>query len=286
MAYTGTRIALALSLTTTAMLQAAPASAQIYRYIDAEDASINDTTLELTDNSRKYVHIKKGDFVKPWLSPSQHYRGDHGIGFDLLPTSGTASDGNRTDKSNFRIIAGNEADALGFLQERFVGFALRLETNFETPLDNVQLFQWWQGSPFSPPLELRVRKNTMKWELVYRNDKTGRNPGASQVLAEGDMQTGRWYRFIVATTMSYDLSKGKGNVKLWLDGEQNPRLNRDGEYGYNPATSYYYDDGYYKADPKFDIFFGLYRPRQMKRAKAFFDQVRYGVTKGDVNPDQ
>jgi hypothetical protein len=276
-------------LASVALFAANSADAQTYRYIDAESATINASSLSLTDNGRAYVHIKKGDFTTPWISPSQHWKDSHAIGFDMLPSSGTGSDGSTTDKSNFRVIAGSEADALGFTQDRYTGFAIRLETNFQTPDKEVQLFQWWQGSPFSPPLELRVRAGSMTWELVYRNDELGRGPSAARVVASGPMSTGGWYRFIVKTRMNYSSSQGSGNVTVWLNGSQVGT--RDGNFGYNPYIDYPYNNpacpsGYCRANAKFDIFFGLYRPRQAKRHKAFFDQVRFGTSYAAVNPDQ
>lgn len=260
------------------------ASAAPNRYIDAENATINSTTLTLTDNGRTYVHIKKGEFVNPWISPSQYYKGTHGIGFEMNPTSGTAPDGQSMDKSNFRIIAGNEADALGFLEDKYTGFAVKLETNFDLPEKPVQLFQWWQGSPFSPPLELRVKPNSTDYEFVYRNDTTGRGPTAAKVLYTGSMTKGQWVSFVVYTRMSTSTDVETGNIKIWVNGSLVKDWN--GDVGYDASTDYYYKDGYYRSNPKFDIFFGLYRDRQMKHHKAIFDQIKFGTSYNDVDPDQ
>ncbi len=261
---------------------AAPCVAQTYRTVTAEAASIDATTHDLSENGRTFKFITKGDYSQVWISPTVAWNGGHSVGFDMLPTSGTAADGSTTDKAQYRVISGSETNALDFLQDRCTGFAVRLETNFQTPDQAVQLFQWWQGSPFSPPLELRVKAGSLSWELVYRNDQTGRGPTAAVSLAEGGMSVGAWYRFVVCTRMSYSSSLGTGNVKLWLNGTQ--YVDQDGVYGYNPNVDFPYAGSTYRSNPRFDLFFGLYRPRQSKRAKAFFDQVRFGVTYADVNP--
>jgi Polysaccharide lyase len=269
-----------------APLASAPASAQVYRSISGEGAAITAPSFDLAENGRTYRFITKGDHADPWISPTVAFKGTHSIAGEMPPTSGTASDGSTTDKSQHRVIAGNETDALGFMQDRCTGFAVRLETNFQNPDQPVQIFQWWQGTPFSPPLELRVKtqNNALAWELVYRNDQLGRGPTAAAVLTSGGMSVNNWYRFVVCTKMSYSTSDGMGNVKVWLNGAS--KIDMNGIYGYDPTINYPYAGSSYKANAKFDIFFGLYRPRQAKRHKLFFDQVRYGVSRSDVDPDQ
>lgn len=272
-----------LTMVLSIILFSSAVFATYYRVIDAESASINSSSLSLTDNGKTYVHIKKGEFVTPWISPSQHYRGAHAIGFQMNPTSGTAPDGQNMDKSNFRLIAGNETNALGFMETKYTGYALKLEAAHENPEQPVQLFQWWQGSPFSPPLEMRIKAGSTDYEFVYRNDSTGRGPSAAQVLYTGSMTKDVWYRFVVYTKMSHTNDGQTGQIKIWVNG--NLVKDWNGDVGYEPDMDYYYAGSYYQANPKFDIFFGLYRNRQMKTAKVMFDQVKFTSTYNEANPD-
>lgn len=260
-------------------------AAAAFRYISFENASVDSSTYNLTEGANTYPFIRKGDFRAPVLTSSQKYRGSYGIAYQMDPTSGTAADGNTTDKSQHRIISGNDQNPLTFGQKKYWGFAVKLDSTMEDPDSTTQIFQWWQGAPMSPPLELRLihsgSDTTFKYELVYRNNTTTANPSACKPIYQGTITKGTWNTFVIMTILRNTNDSQDGEVKLWQNGTQ--LCDWLGRVGYGDGIVYAGTS--YTPNTNFDVFFGPYRPRQMKNLKMYFDQVRYTDTYSEANPD-
>jgi hypothetical protein len=272
---------------------ACSAQAVLYRHITAESsagASIG-TNGALTESSVTYPAIftpspRETWCRLPWLSPSMAFKGSKSIGMEILPQAVVS--GNPVDKVNHRISSGNDTFALGFGVKRYTGFALYLPSaNFDIPAPGKKLMvaQWWQGSPYGPPLRIAITDATTD-EVTFRvwvmNNDTKGNPSSVPIdIGGGTIPFDTWTSFVVMTIPNHTAG---GEVKVWLNGTQ--IITWVGKLGYDPTTIPYTGapTGTANPNPKFDVFYGPYRERQEKRHQMFFDEIKFASTYAEAVP--
>lgn len=254
------------------------------RYFDFEDASLSTTDYSLTDNGYTAAFITKGTYSNPQLTTAEAYAGTTSIVYQMPHT--TVSGSVTNDKSQHRIFSGSESLAMGFDDKRYYGFAVKLDALTEQPTAACQLFQIWQGTPMSPPVELSLipggTGNTFNFKLAIRNNTTTANPSADVTIYSGTIQKGTWNLFVVMAIMSTTSEAQNGEIKLWLNDTQ--VVDWFGRAGY--ADGIIYAGNPYTPNAKFDTFFGPYRPCQAANIKMYYDQVRYATTYAAAKPDQ
>lgn len=254
------------------------------RYIDFESASLSGTDYSLTDNSHTFAFITKGTYSNPQLTTAEFYKGATSIVYQMPHT--TVSGSVTNDKSQHRIFSGSEDLAMAFNDKRYYGFAVKLDSSTEQPTAACQLFQIWQGTPMSPPVELSLipggTGNTFNFKLSIRNNTTTANPSAAVTIYSGTIQKGTWNTFVVMAIMRNTDDTQDGELKLWLNATQ--VVDWFGRVGY--ANGIVYAGNSYTPNAKFDTFFGPYRPCQLANIKMYYDQVRYATTYSAANPDQ
>ena len=268
------------------MLACCVSSATVHRYVDAQAASI-DGAWVLTDNAISYNPVLKGDPDDVWISPSQSYNSTgNSIGIRFYPTDGSAGS---TDKLTYPLVIGNASFApptngtVGY----YNGFAVKFlsATDFQTPAGKVLCFQWWQGSPYGPPLRMAITgtsgSNVIYRFLVLNNDTLG-NPSAVPLdIGGGTVPYGAWGAFVVYTKFNY---AGGGVVTVWQNGTQ--VFTWTGKLGYDPSTKPYANATSATPYPnqKIQIEFGLYREAQMKKHMIFLDEIRHADTYAEALP--
>jgi hypothetical protein len=267
-----------------------------YRYISGETGGSTNAVINsdgsLTENGVTYPCIYKPDpqasWVRtPWLSPSQHYLGSKSIGMEIDPQAVYAS--GDVDKVNHRLSSGNDSFALGFGGiKRYTGFALELPSaNFQIPEAGrkLMLAQWWQGSPYGPPVRMEITNATTSvvtfrfW--VLNNDTLG-NPSAVPIdIGGGTIPFDEWNTFVVMLIPDYT---GNGQIKVWQNGTQ--IIYWIGKVGYDPATKPYTGDtsGISYPNLNFDVFYGPYRDRQNKKHQVFYDEIKFASTYSEAAP--
>jgi hypothetical protein len=258
-------------------------SANIIRYINFSTSTFGpgDT---LNDNGYQYAFITKGTYSNPVLTTAEHYGVGTSIVYQMPHTtiSGTVTN----DKSQHRICSGSEAGAMGFGDKRYYGFAVKLDNLTEQPLAACQLFQIWQGTPMSPPIDLSVvpggSGSTINIRLSYRNNTTTANPSAGLTIYTGTIQKGVWNTFELMTILRNTTDTQDGEVTLWLNSTQ--VVDWFGRAGY--ANGIIYAGNSYTPNAKFDTFFGPYRDCQLANYKAYYDQVKYALDFASANPAQ
>ena len=212
----------------------------------------------------------------PWIDTTHSYNGHKSVGFEIEPTPAPAD--KQTDKVQLRISHADDSSALGFGNTRYLGFAVDIPSaSFQAPTQGaVQLAQWWQGSPYTPPLSVAITGGSAgaaNYEVIAYNDATLGNPSSMPVvLGTGAIALDTWTTFVVQTTMNYS---GNGQVKLWQNGSE--LVDWNGTVGYDPTTIPYKNPPAGAANPNsaFDVFFGPYREQQSTEQEFYFDEIRW-----------
>ncbi|MBO3459242.1 polysaccharide lyase [Aetokthonos hydrillicola Thurmond2011] len=277
------------------------AQAELFVRITGEPtngASI-DSQGNLKEAGRNYRVIYKPDpranwVYLPWISSSEFYKGSSSIGMEIDPTENLTPNG--TDKVNHRISSAgsgsNDSFALDFNQPKYTGFAVKLG-EFDVPSKSLLLGQWWQGSPYSPPLQLEIipdsnPSNPIRYQFLFRNNRTGGNPKSliPNVIpfnpgVDNTLNRQQWHTFIVYTKMRHTGLPDDGEVRVWHNGVEVIRWL--GKIGYDPSIAL---NGKNLPNKTFDVFYGLYREQQSKKHQAFFDEIRFATTWEEANPEQ
>lgn len=282
-----------LSIIALSVLIAAQANAMLYRHITAETTIPAQATINsdgsLTENGVNYRCIYKptpqASWVRtPWISPSQAYRGSHSIGMEIDAQQPTLS--GDVDKVNHRLSSGNDSFALTFGIKRYTGFAVELPSaNFQIPTAGLMIAQWWQGSPYGPPVRLEITNDTtdvVTWKIYILNNDTLGNPSATPiVLNGGTIPFDTWTPFVIMLIPDFN---GNGQIKVWQNGIQ--VIAWTGKVGYDPSTIPYKNppSGTPNPNDAFDVFYGPYRNRQNTKQQMFFDEIKFADTYTEATP--
>ena len=172
-------------------------------------------------------------------------------------------------------------------QDRYLGFAVDIPSaGFQPPArGGVQLAQWFQGSPYSPPLSITITRETSAgatFQVLVYNNTTGGNPSSQPIIVgTGTMSLDTWTPLVVHAVMNY---QGQGEVGLWENGVQ--LFDWTGSVGYDPTTIPYKNPPAGTSPPNslFDVFFGPYREQQATTQTFYFDEIRWADTYADASP--
>jgi hypothetical protein len=269
------------------------AHATLYTDLLGSSATIDSTTEDVVQNGKAYLTVFKpvpptSNIHNPWISTNGGYTSNNSIAYEIDPSP--SGDSSTTDKVDTRISYGGDSTALGFDSAKYLGFALNIPAaNFGAVTGDgstgVQIAQWWQGSPYSPPLALDltgVSNGKATFELIAHNDTTLGNPSSVPVtITTGTIPFDAWNTFEIETVMDFN---GSGEVALWENGVK--LVDWTGAVGYDPSTIPYKNPPQGTANPNssFDVFFGPYRPIQNTEQVEQFDDVRWANTLADATP--
>jgi hypothetical protein len=274
----------------------------LYKDITANNATI-DSTGDIIENGVTYLTVTKpsppnlvsqgGNEYYPWISTNGGYTSNDAFAYQINAspeTNGTYD--SSTDKVDTRVSYGDDSSALKFDSPKYLGFAVNIpQANFSVATatapsySDVQIAQWWQGSPYSPPLALDITgesNGAVDYSLEVHNDTTLGNPSSSSVIVgNGTIDFDSWNTFVVMTDMDYN---GDGQIELWQNG--NLLMNWTGAVGYNPSTIPYKNPPEGTEDPnsQFDVFLGPYRPSQETEQQEQFDDIRWANDYSDAVP--
>ena len=149
----------------------ASARATLFRSITAETGSPTNAVINadgsLTESGVNYIAIYKPTTPPPanvhpaFIDTTTAFDGHNSLGFQIDPTPNPQSTG--TDKTQLRVSHAGDSSDLVFDNTRYLGFALNIPSaGFQAPTTTtgVQIAQWWQGSPYGPPLSLDITGGT------------------------------------------------------------------------------------------------------------------------------
>jgi len=252
-----------------------------------------DSSGNMTEDGVTYPFIFKGiprpSWVRlPWLSPSQTYLGYHGIGLEVDPTGSPLppTDG-KNDKAELTFRKG-----FPFQEDDWTGFAMELGLSTDVPSGNVILFQWWQGTPYGPPLSLMLEPaSDYSCMFSIRNNATGGNPSAATItLPAGTCQPGVWHTFLVHTRMHYAGESGTGQLEVYHNDMTTPVIEWSGDIGYDPSQCVLVNGtGACQGgdpNPVFTSYYGPYRDNQPHTVQSFFTNIKFALDQASADPTQ
>ena len=167
-------------------------------------------------------------------------------------------------------------------------FVLKIDAaSYRLPLEAGQrliIEQWWQGSPFHPPITLSILNEpdarshgwtdagtNGNFALVLRDDNHNaweKSPGEARTFNLGPVKTGQWLKWIIHVRP--DPSGKDGAVTVWLDGIEKLKLTQ---------TVVGYDRSRYPVKPTpvktFAIDCCLYRLNGPSTQRLFFDEIKF-----------
>ena len=144
--------------------------------------------------------------------------------------------------------------------------------------------QWWQGSPFHPPVSLAIINETDarahgwtdakangNFALVLRDDEHNaweQGPGKPRYFNLGPVETGRWRQWVIRVRP--DPSGKNGSVTVWMDGTEKLHLNH---------IAVGYDRARYPTKPTpaktFAVDCCIYRHNGPCAQRFFFDEITF-----------
>jgi hypothetical protein len=228
------------------------------------DASGNNGYWILTDTGVQYKvatknNVAPGNVHPPVVTAEKAHGGRKGVFMQIDPWPNHTTPGEKSliDVCNSDI----DPTAPYFGDTRTVSFAVMLPEDFEPNTSELMLCEWWRNSA---DVTLVLVPGTTRWQLgiIDHAGQLHRHAGAT-------LTPGQWHTLVLQVTPNY---QGNGQARVWQDGETILNVT-DTTVGLAPAGS----------TRKYAIDVGLYRPACSKTAKAYFDDIRYGDTYGDVS---
>lgn len=181
------------------------------------------------------------------------------------------------DKVNLNVVHGSAPYAPRFGDTKFLSFAIKLG-KFDAQQPTIPM-QWWQGTPYGPPLSI-VAEGTDSYKVLVRNDVTKGNPSAVPVTAGAGTFASGWNTFVVETV--FDFAGDNGVVIVWQNG--NEVVSWKGRVGYDPKADPYVSPTGHHPNTGIDIHMGPYGGRQTATRQVYYDDIRFGDSYADVAP--
>lgn len=245
----------------------------LMRYISFENAEIL-TSGNLREASMIYKKSISGNAAVE-LIDDDSFHGERAIIFRT-----PAADS--TQRYEFKLSNYDESEALGFDNEGYVGFAAKIPKDFDPLQGSLLFFQAWQGSPWGPPIMLKITSgsNPYNLRLTIRNLETGPDSNLpDQELWSGTMFKERWYSLVVG--MKPRVEGDSSHIQLWIDDHKVLNWENQGNIGYKPES---FDSD--KPYPKLVLKFGAYQPGSNLGHNLLFDEVRYAHSYEDAVPSK
>ncbi len=229
---------------------------------------------------------------------NEHYRGSSAIQIQI-----DARDEIGTTKAAYKVsidsVGGHDpfTPQIAEAKDWYHGFAMKIDPEFyELPESGELIFeQWWQGSPFHPPVALVVVNprdaSAEGWSdagangsfaLMLRDDDhnaLNSTPGRPQYFNLGPVMLGRWLQWIVHVRPSP--IEPAGAIDVVLDSERKLKLDHI-RVGYNPENPQY---GERKPSSRLaSINICLYRLNGQNFQRFFFDEIKFADRQEDARP--
>jgi hypothetical protein len=188
------------------------------------------------------------------------------------------------------------------------GFDVAFDPSTQIPGVNVILAQWWQGVPFSPPVDLILKANdNYECYVEVRNDSTGGNPSATayEIDAGSCAPTNsggaiQWHQFLFHIRFG---NQNDGLVEIWHNNMTTPVNQYTGNVGYIPGQCVYINGqsndgclgGGATPAPPADAptpandstaYFGPYRPSDAHKIIMYITNVKFAKAQADADPTQ
>jgi len=244
----------------------------LIKYISAENATIL-PDWRLDDNNIRYSVAISGSSYMPQIDSSQSYNGKKSILYQCPA-------GSTTQRIEHKLLDTGDPNGLNFSDERYIGFAVKIPDNFDTPTGSVIFCQAWQGDPYGPPAMLKImpsNSDPFRIKCNIRNIATGPNsadPDSS--LWQGYLDRNKWYSFVwyIKPRQTGD----SGMIKLWIN--DSLQFTWTGNIGYLPESQ----GGPVGVYPDLVVKYGIYQPGSNTAHSLYFDEIKASDTYEEAIP--
>jgi hypothetical protein len=234
--------------------------------------------------------------LKP--TTAEHFRGASALELEIA-----ARDEVDTVKAAYKVsidsVGGHDkftprvADA----KDWYHGYAMKIDpTDFSLPsTGELMLEQWWQGTPFHPPVALViVRPQDAKehgWKdigksgnfaLMLRDDEhnaLNTTPGEPRYFDLGPVVLNDWLRWTIHVRPSP--TEDKGAVTVWLNDQEKFKLENI-KLGYDPDNPQYAD--HKPSNRLASVNVCLYRMNGQNHQRVWFDEIKFADRQADAAP--
>lgn len=227
----------------------------------------------------------------------EHYVGNAAIEMEIV-----ARDDVRSKRAAYKVsldsFGPHDSFAPSVMAPRdwYHGFAMKIDPGFYAlPTEGHLLFeQWWQGSPFHPPVALVIvnqrESKANSWPdagpkgnfaLVLRDDEHNadeQTPGHPKLFNLGPVTTGQWLRWVLQVRPS--AVEAKGAVRVVLNGKELLNL-QNIKVGYDSANPQYHS--HKPANKIATVNVCLYRLNGQNFQRFYFDEIRFADSFEDAN---
>jgi hypothetical protein len=235
--------------------------------------------------------------IKP--TGAEHYRGKSALQIEIIARNESPRSARAAYKAAVDISGGHDRFAPPVLKPAnwYNGFAMKIDSGFyKLPREGEVLFeQWWQGSPFHPPVSLVIvnQKDAIargwadtgtngNFALILRDDDHNADetfPGRPQFFDLGPAIPGQWLRWIVEVRPS--AAAPDGAIAITLNDRQVLKLDHI-KVGYNPGNPQY--AAHKPPDHIAAVDIALYRLNGQNYQRFYFDEVKFADNYADATP--
>jgi hypothetical protein len=297
------------------LVLAAISRAETFTHITAEDGVVQYDLMqnaadgaytEPSSNYRFKLTFKQGErnTSEPVLvgtlksTQAEHFRGESAIQIQIDARAEVKST-RAAYKTSIDSVGGHDRFTPQVAQPRdwYHGFAVKIDPSYYKLPDTGELIfeQWWQGSPFHPPVALVIVNPTdcaaKGWTIAGANgnfalmlrddehDALNTMPGQPLYFNLGPVTTGKWLRWTVHVRPSP--IEAAGAVTVTLDGQEKLKLDHL-RVGYNPANPQYGD--HKPSNRLASVNVCLYRLNGQNFQRFFFDEIKFADSSEDAAP--
>lgn len=297
------------------VLSALPVRAETFTHVTAENGVVQYDIHEdagsgiYTEPSSGYQHkltYKQGQrttsepVLVATLKPTsaEHFHGTSSLALEIA-----ARDEIDTVKAAYKVSIDSAGGHDKFTprvaepKDWYHGFAMKIHsTDFSLPSTGELIVeQWWQGTPFHPPVALVIVSPldakshgssnigaAGNFALMLRDDEhnaLNSTPGEPRYFDLGPVALNEWLRWIVHVRPSPIDEKGAATV--WLNDEQKLKLENI-KLGYNPDNPQYAD--HKPSNRLASVNVCLYRMNGQNFQRVWFDEIKFADQQADAAP--
>lgn len=294
-------------------LLSSPGHAELFSHITAEGGVVdydltkdpgNGQYSEPASSYRYKLGFKQGERTSPTpvlvatakTTQAEHFKGNGALELKISAYEEKKSL-KAAHKVSLSIVSPEDSFSpyVALAKDWYHGFALKIDAASYRLLpetgEELIFEQWWQGSPFHPPVTLSIINETDarakgwadatangNFALVMRDDEHNaweKSPGPPRYFNLGPVMTGRWIQWVIRVRP--DPSGKDGCVTVWMDGTEKLNLNHTA-VGYNRA--------HYPTKPMpaktFAVDCCIYRHNGLDTQRFFFDEIKFADSFADA----
>jgi hypothetical protein len=253
---------------------------------------------EPPDHYRSQLTFKQGErnTAAPVLvgtiqtTTNEHYLGTSAFQIEIIARNESANSAKAAYKASIDSVGGHDrfTPPVAKSIDWYHGFVMKIDpTYYRLPDEGELLFeQWWQGSPFHPPISLVIVNpkdaaargwtnggTNGNFALILRDDDHNADesfPGRAQFFDLGPVVVGQWLRWVVSVRPSP--VETNGSITITLDGREKLKLEHI-KVGYDPANPQYHD--HKPSNRLASVNVCLYRLNGRNLQRLYFDELKF-----------